>query len=388
MIDGRRALVTGATGYIGTHVFDGETNTSIDKIELPEPAPDALFYTGFTSGSSGVPKGFRRNHASWLASFANDQFECPLEPGDTIIAPGALSHSLFMYALMRGLHAGVSVVICRRFAARNVAREIAKHQATILYSVPAHVGILIRQGSDFFKSIRRVFSSGAKWPEKWRQKFTSAFAEAELCEFYGASELSFVSIAKSTEDIPNNSVGRAFHGVGISIRDDAGVVLSSDKIGTVHVWSDMLFSGYAGQDDHRVIAGTSAMTVGDLGYLDERGYLYLVGRRDRMIVSSGKNIYPEEVEAVLAQIECVDAVAVVASDDEKRGQRLLALLNISGDSNLTRSDMIAHCKTSLPMYKVPTQYIVCSDWPRTRSGKTDYKALETMWQNNDPVFLK
>lgn len=368
--------------------FEDSIDLNKSSIPLDTATPNTLFYAGFTSGSSGTPKGFRRDHASWIASFSNDQIECPLEAGDVIVAPGALSHSLFMYALMRGLHAGVPVVFCRRFSARNVAREIARHRGTVLYSVPAHIGMLIRQGADYFQCVRRVFSSGAKWPENWLAKFNRAFPNAELCEFYGASELSFISIARSSEAIPDNSVGRAFHGVDISIRTESGDVLPAGEIGIVFAASDMLFSGYAGAGERSIGKQGRSMTVGDLGYLDENGYLYLVGRRDRMIVSSGKNIYPEEVEAVLLRHRCVESAAVLALNDEKRGQRLVAFLRCAGDQPPDRSGLIAHCAESLPRYKVPTKYAVCNPWPTTRSGKTDYKALEINLQRDDCLFLK
>ena len=352
-----------------------------------EPLATTSFYAGFTSGSTGLPKGFRRDHRSWLASFRHDAVECPLRTDDTIIAPGALSHSLFLYALLRGLHAGVPVVFCRHFAARNVARLIRRHRASVLYSVPVQVSTLIQLSPERYDSLRWVLCSGAKWPGSWGARFRQVFRQAELCEFYGASELSFVAIAKGSEAVPAGSVGRAFDGVNIYIKGCHGDDLPVGQIGQVFASSDMLFLGYAGELDGAATTCDGAISAGDCGYLDADGFLFLVGRADRMLIVAGKNVYPEEVENVLLRHPVIRCVAVVNEQDDKRGQRLVAVLQCCDRQSLTRAELISHCRQYLPQYKVPRVYGVCNDWPLTRSGKIDTLALTDAWNTRQVPLL-
>lgn len=385
-IGGDQAIVVCDAPYQGFNDIANQVGAAQQATPQPAPAPNTVFYTGFTSGSTGTPKGFRRTYASWLASFKHDQAECPLYADDRIIAPGALSHSLFLYALLRGVHAGIPVIICRRFSAHNVARVIALHGATVLYSVPAQIGTLIQLPATHYTSVRRVFSSGAKWPPQWRAVFDKVFCHAELCEFYGASELSFVAIAKASESPPAQSVGRAFRGVTIRIKDARGNDLPAGETGQVFVESDMVFLGYAGE---RCVDGVhTALTVGDRGYLDNQGFLFLRGRVDRMIVSSGKNIYPEEIEQVLLVHPGIDCAAVIGVDDDKRGQRLVAVVKGKSETRICRADLLTHCRNSLPPYKVPRVYAVCETWPLTRSGKTDNLKITEAWYNNKTSLLK
>ncbi len=350
---------------------------------VAEPSTRTAFYTGFTSGSTGPPKGFRRDHQSWLESFENDQIECPIHPHDTVVAPGALSHSLFLYALLRALHAGSSVVFCRRFSTRNVARVISARAATILYSVPAQLGSLLRRKGSQLSTLRRVFTSGAKWPTGWQDQYKIVFPNAELCEFYGASELSFVAIAKSAESPPIGSVGRAFSGVTIQIKDTAGKPVPTNEHGLVYVKSNMLFLGYADKCHPKPPAEDGSATAGDLGFLDERGFLYLLGRADRMIVVSGKNIYPEEIESCLAAHVAIENAAVIAEPDEKRGQRLIAIIDTGKSATPTRLQLLRHCRQRLPQYKVPSIFALCANWPQTRSSKTDTNTLTLAWRQHE-----
>jgi long-chain acyl-CoA synthetase len=348
--------------------------------ELDEPPPLTAFYTGFTSGSTGPPKGFRRDHRSWLESFANDQIECPIDKNDVLMVPGALSHSLFLYALVRGIHAGCTVVFCRRFFTRNVARLITRHQATILYCVPAQIGSLVRSKGAPFGTLRRVFTSGAKWPAHWQNQYSRMFPNAELCEFYGASELSFVAIAKASESPPIGSVGRAFSGVTIHITDATGKSVPAGRHGLVGVESKMVFLGYAGGRESPFGASAGHSTAGDIGYLDDDGYLYLVGRVDRMVVVAGKNVYPEEIENILQAHTAISAAAVIAEPDEKRGQRLVAIINNVSSTVVSRRELVHHCQEFLPPHKVPKMFALCTNWPQTRSGKTDTQTLVMAWR--------
>ena len=352
--------------------------SNTDKNFQPDVSPDAPFYIGYTSGSTGKPKGYRRSHRSWTESFAIEAVEFGHTTDDVIVAPGSLSHSLFLYAAIHALHIGATAVISRSFRPAQVVAAMQRHTASLLYAVPAQLMMLAQVPQEqVFSSLRWVISSGSKWRGEDRQILRRNFPSAGFAEFYGASELSFVSVAREEESPPPGSVGRAFAGVDIRIVDEAGKSRPAGQTGEVFVRSPMVFDGYAGGKQQTGIRRAGDfLSVGDMGCLDDRGFLFLAGRRDRMIVTAGKNLFPEEIEAVLLNHPGIASAVVVPVEDAKRGARIAAVLQLQEGAAVTRSQLIACAREYLPLYKVPRLYFTVRDWPQTRSGKTDLIALK------------
>ncbi|MFG1227533.1 AMP-binding protein [Xanthobacter wiegelii] len=349
---------------------------------IPEPAADLPFYVGFTSGSTGLPKGYRRAHHSWTSSFDADTAEFGLGAEDVILAPGALTHSLFLYALARGLDAGAHVLLSPSFRPRSAAELARAHGATVLYGVPTQIALLLDHlaaEGETMPGLRLVLCSGAKWPPGRRQMLGHLMPNADFAEFYGASELSFVTVAKEAEGVPAGSVGRAFAGVRLSIRDAAGRRLPPGRTGRVFVASPFLFMDYATGDSPDLFVSGDEVSVGDMGFLDAAGFLHLAGRSRRMIVTSGKNLFPEEVERVLETHPAIAAAAVLGVADGKRGERLVAFLSLAEGEAPARADLIGFLKSRLPLFKVPRLYARVADWPLTPTGKTDFPAIATLW---------
>jgi len=355
---------------------------------MAEPDDLLPFYVGFTSGSTGEPKGYRRHHRSWTESFRHDAIEFGIAADDVVLAPGTLTHSLFLYALMHGLHAGARVVLCRRFRPDTVVRLIDEEQASVLYGVPTQFQLIADAAGDrALSSPRWLLSSGAKSPPQLRAQLLQRFPRARFAEFYGASETSFMTVAKTDDDVPDGSVGRAFSGTTITVRDRAGRALPAGRTGYVFVASPFLFMAYACGEAADLLHHGEAISVGDIGHLDARGFLHLVGRAGRKIVTSGKNVYPEEIERVLAQHGAVATAAVLGVDDARRGERLVALLQLRPDASVTAAELTVHARRALPLYKVPRVYATVADWPLTRSGKTDFEALRAVFRAGATVRL-
>lgn len=336
------------------------------------------FYVGFTSGSTGLPKGYRRHHRSWLESFAADRAEFGIGAEDVILAPGTMTHSLFLYAAAHAVHIGATLLMSRAFRPDRSIRQGVDHGATVLYGVPSQLRLLAEAALSLGISppLRLILSSGAKLGARDHALLHEAFPEAEIAEFYGASELSFIAVRRASEGAPENSVGRAFHGVDLSIRDDQGNRLGTGETGLVFVASPMVFSGYATRGEASLRRYGDALSVGDVGFLDAQGFLHLVGRADRMIISSGKNISPEMIEAALERHPDVMAAAVLGEPDPARGLRLVGIVK-AGQGKPTAAALISHCRESLPLPYIPRHFFHVADWPMTRSGKTDFTTLQS-----------
>jgi long-chain acyl-CoA synthetase len=359
---------------------------------IAEPDPLTPFYVGFTSGSTGTPKGYRRHHQSWIESFRAGNLEFGINVQDVVLAPGALTHSLFLYGLAHGLYVGATVILCRRFRPNVVNRLIAAHKVSVIYGVPTQLEMVIeaavREVVPPFAATRWILSSGAKWQGRTMAELRRQFPAARFAEFYGASELSFVTVAKDDENVPSDSVGRPFADVSLTIRDHLGRCLPAGETGQVFVASPFLFMEYACGSEAMLPRHGNAVSVGDVGAVDERGFLRLVGRANRMIITAGKNVHPEEIERVLEKHPAVIAAGVLGIIDEGRGERLVALLRLDADARIGSSDLISYARLSLPLYKIPRRFAVPSHWPTTSSGKTDFHALRRIWESGAAELLR
>ena len=190
-----------------------------------------------------------------------------------------------------------------------------------------------------------------------------------MYEFYGASELSFVSfLSDEGNRLKPNSVGQPFHNVDIQIRLENGEVAPNGEIGKIFIRSTMLFSGYLEPRTATIQSiedGEGWVTVDDMGYLDENGFLYVIGREKNMILSGGVNLFPEEIEAVLSQHPAVEEVAVVGLEDSYWGQIPVALIK----GNAPKKELKRLCRDKLSVYKIPRKWFFVDELPYTTSGK-------------------
>ncbi|MCL2716244.1 MAG: AMP-binding protein [Alphaproteobacteria bacterium] len=361
------------------------------EVGVADPAPCTPFHVGFTSGSTGMPKGYRRHHRSWIESFRASNREFGIGADDSVLLPGPLTHSLFLYALGHGLHVGATVILCRQFRPTLVRHLVAEFAASVIYAVPTQLEMILEAGNgggECFPGVRWILSSGAKWQGRSMAKLRAQFPHAHFAEFYGASELSFVTVAKDSDACPADSVGRAFEGVDLSIRDHLGRQLPRGEAGLVFVASPFLFTEYACGEAGQLVRQGEALSVGDVGIVDASGFLHLVGRASRMIISSGRNVHPEEIERVLDCHPAIMASAVLGIADALRGERLTALLQLRPQATVTRADLIRHARSFLPLYKIPRRFALAPLWPLTSSGKSDFEALRSLFESGVCEILR
>lgn len=346
--------------------------------QQPDLAP---FYIGFTSGSSGRPKGFRRHHRSWVESFVATQDTFPQVLQGPVLAPGRMGHSLFLFAALLGLWTGQGTLVQERFSAEQTWAQLQQHPGCTLVAVPSQLMLLLqlaaRKGWAPLAQPRLVLISGARWMREHTPRLRQLLPQARVVEFYGASEASYIAWMEVDPQAHPQVVGQPFGQVELRIGDAPDAPQPPGSVGRIWMRSPMLFMDYVHAHD-----GSAAQRVGDwltvhdMGWLDAHGRLHLCGRASRMLVTQGKNLFPEEVEARLLQHPAIAQASVHGQADGLRGQRVHAVLLGAGDLPAP-SALAAWCQAVLEPYKTPRRWWRWTGaWPLTHSGKTDHAALQ------------
>lgn len=336
-----------------------------------------LLFIGFTSGTTGLPKGYMRTHLSWIKSFEASKDAFQLANMEHVLAPGPFVHSLSLFALMQSLYSGATFHITQRFSATEVLQLCEQIPNAVLFVVPTMIESLMQQAIPGRTQIQALISSGAKWSELSKRRVKEVFGEARLYESYGSSEASYISYSDVLAENKPNSVGRPFRGVQTSIRDEHFREVPTGVIGQLYIRSDMMFLGY-----HQLPEETSAafrdgwLILEDYVYQDEAGYLYMAGRLKNRIVSGGLNIYPEEIETVLEQIPAIQEVMVLGVPDDYWGEQLTALVKWNGEQRLSIDEIKRYCRQHLASYKAPKQLLTVDQFIYTSSGKIARQAMK------------
>jgi long-chain acyl-CoA synthetase len=353
---------------------------------LAPPHEGETFLIGFTSGTTSLPKAFHRSRASWRASLAPGREVFALDPSTCMLAPGPLAHGLTLYALAEALDVGAAFHGLPSFDGRAAAAAIRGEGVSRLVVVPTMLAALCeaaRSAGEVFPTVRSIVTAGAKLDARLTAETQRVLPNARIIEYYGASELSFVTVAQRGpgDTAGGDDVGHPFPGVEIAIRDDDGNAVPDGMPGTVHVRGPLLSNGYlwGAEDGSGFRVGEAGWaTVGDIGWRDEAGALHLAGREGEMVITGGLNVYPAEVErALLRSLPGIEHAVVLGVPDDYLGRRLIAILSGPGVAALTQRRMAELCLPHLPRYKIPRQLfaVAATGWPMTGSGKIARKEI-------------
>jgi len=336
------------------------------------------FLIGFTSGTTSMPKAFLRNRGSWRASAEAGREHFSLDQTSNTLAPGPLAHGLTLYAFMETLEAGATFYGLRKFDAAAMADLLTETGPDRLVGVPTMLEALYRIADERgvrLPSPRRVTTAGAKLEAGLLKRLSDTTQTAEVTEYYGASELGFVTTTIYRRN-PEGQLqtratvsGRPFPGVQISIREN-GTSLAAGEAGAIFVKSPLVIDDYLpGGDGSGFRRDGDWASVGDIGRLDGNGCLTLLGRSGGMVITGGHNVYPDEIAGVLAQVPGVKEALVIGVPDPYLGQALVAVMQFETKLSLSAKELAAHCAKAMPRYKVPRRFFDLSDWPMTGSGK-------------------
>jgi len=346
-----------------------------DTTSLPDP-PDAGEVAAllYTSGTTGRPKGAQLTHAN-LVSNASASIEA-VDMGEDDIFLGVLPlfHAFGATVnMVIPVVVGATVVLVPRFEPLPVVEEIERTHATIFCGVPSMFAVLAAlktERSPDLSSLRLCISGGAALPRELTPIIEERY-ETTLLEGYGPTEASpVVSVNRTRESRKIGSVGPPLPGVEVEIRDESGQRMKVGEIGEICVRGPNVMLGY--WQDPEKTANTIRdgwLYTGDLGHVDEDGYIYIVDRKTDMIIVGGLNVYSREVEDVIRLLPEVRDVAVVSCASRLRGEVVGAFIEVHEGHEADEQRIIEHCSEHLARYKVPRQIHFMRELPRSAIGK-------------------
>lgn len=328
----------------------------------------------YTSDAAGKPLGVMLTHLNLLSVYPFGLQNFDIDERDRCLAAVPLCHTFGMTVVMIGtVSRGGSIIIMPKFDAKSALETIERERVTILPAVPEMYlqafSESTRPGSYDLNSLRLGFSTGAPLCEELSERIEHACG-MPVIEGYAITEVACMAAINPLHGVRKlSSGGRAVPGVQIAIFDDKGATLprGADHVGEIAIAGANLMLGYWKQPEAtaRVFADGWFLT-GDLGYLDEDDYLYVVGRKEEVFVHDGRNIYPHEIEEVIALMPGVKECAVIANPN--RPEQLKAIVVRNAD-HITEEVVQVYCAAYMSEYKVPQVVEFVDALPRTSTGK-------------------
>ncbi len=337
-----------------------------------EPPAESSRFVILTSGTTGAPKGAQRAQPDTLSPLAALFSRIPLRADERTMIAAPLFHSWGFAHFVLGLSLNSTYILRRRFDPEETLRVVRETGATALVVVPVMMQRILELPPETLAaydlpSLRVTAASGSALPGELATKWMDTFGD-NLYNLYGSTEVAWATIA-TPEDLraAPGTAGRPPRGTVVRIVDPGGRPVEPGRTGRVFVGNEMAFEGYTGGGGKEVLDGL--LSSGDVGHFDEAGRLFIDGRDDEMIVSGGENVFPREVEDLLADRAEVKEVAVIGVDDEEFGQRLKAFVVLNEGAELGAEDVKRHVKANLARYKVPRDVEFVDSLPRNATGK-------------------
>ncbi|MCC3772510.1 class I adenylate-forming enzyme family protein, partial [Streptomyces sp. UNOC14_S4] len=347
---------------------------------VPDPGPADPALISYTSGTTGRPKGAVNTHGNIAHNAEQSSGTSRLPGGSVCFALAPLFHIAGMVSgLGLCLVNGGTLVLAHRFDAGVVLDAFLEHRPayavgppTAFMALMAHPGV----GREHFASFRLLYAGGAPLPPGLVERFRTAFGPY-LHNGYGLTETTarLASVLPGTEAPVDPASGTLAVGVPgpdtrVRIVDGDGADVPVGEHGEIAVSGPMVVPGYWGRPGETAAALPGGeLRTGDVGFLDEDGWLYVVDRKKDMISASGFKVWPREVEDVLYTHPAVREAAVVGAPDAYRGETVLAYVSPRPGADPDPAELVAHCRERLAAYKVPREVRILADLPKTTSGK-------------------
>jgi long-chain acyl-CoA synthetase len=386
-------IAPGSASATGRHVeYESFIDASEPVTAAVGQAPLGVIYT---SGTTGRPKGILRERMDpekQLAGALTVMSRLGFDPTMRTMVPAPLYHTAPNVHALGAVALGMDLTVLPRFDAEDFLRAVEANRIDHAQMVPTMFVRLLKLPDEVRKrydlsSLKNVVHAAAPCPPDVKRAMIEWWGPI-ITEYYGGSETGIAVWCDSAEWLAHpGTVGKAVDGADIRILDEEGNILPIGQVGTVYIkpadnWPNFT---YIGDDDkRRNMERDGYLTVGDVGRLDDDGFLYLSDRANDMVISGGVNIYPAEIEAALFGLEGVRDVAVFGIPDEEFGEALAAHIDADPAAGLTEDAVREFARQKLAGYKVPKVVVFDRNLPREDSGKLFKRKLrEPYWAGRD-----
>jgi acyl-CoA synthetase (AMP-forming)/AMP-acid ligase II len=368
--EGIERVVAWTDGGTETQTLDSLIAANDDS-DLPPP-PDKPNFVILTSGTTGTPRGAQRKSPDGLLAIAALIDKIPFRSREKMMVAAPLFHSWGFFHFVMSLPTASTLVLRRRFDPEGTLQAVQEHRTEVLAAVPVMIQRILQLPEETLRSydlssLRITSLSGSVLPGELALEWMDRFGDT-VYNLYGSTEVAYATIA-TPEDLraAPGTAGLPPYGTVVRLYDEAGREVPQGEVGRIFVGNEMTFEGYTGGGNKEAIDGL--LSSGDVGHLDADGRLFIDGRDDEMIVSGGENVFPREVEDLLADHESVVEVAVIGVEDEEFGERLKAFVVLVESADVSEDDLKKHVKAHLASYKTPREFEFLEELPRNATGK-------------------
>lgn len=353
----------------------------LDDLAHSTPAPivqvdaDDIAVLIFTSGTAGSPRAAMLSHGNLLANIEQaNAADNGIRPDDVVYGVLPMFHIFGLNVVLGiAMSAGATVVLVQRFDPSTALETIRDRAVTVVPGAPAMwvaFSQFVDAPLDAFQTVRTASTGAAKMPEDAIRRLQELFG-LSIEEGYGLTEASPVVTSSRGIDVRIGSVGRVLDGIDVRLVDESGDDVLEGDAGEIWVRGPNVFKGYLHdrESTERVLTADGWLRTGDIAITDHDGYLYLIDRAKDLIIVSGFNVYPKEVEDVLMEYPGVAEVGVIGVPHPHTGEAVKAFVVALPDVHLDEDALIDHCLEELARYKCPSKILFVDQLPRNVSGK-------------------
>ncbi|MTD15953.1 AMP-binding protein [Nakamurella sp. YIM 132087] len=343
----------------------------------------------FTSGTTGLPKGVVQSQRMMKAIIQGHIADYDLRIDDFRYVAAPTFHITGICALLAGVSYGFPSLIIPQFSAKELVPILARDELTAMFLVPTMISMLFQQpgvAELSFTNMRTIYYGASPMSPTLLRKAMDIFGCGFINAFGAGTEAGLQAVmsvqehqrAAAGETELLGSIGKPAHGVALRLVDDEMNDVPDGEVGEIATRSDMLMDGYLDMPEETARAFRDGwFRAGDMAYRAPNGFLYLYGRKKDMIIRGGENIYPSEIETVLAEHPAIVQSAVIGVPDEHWGEIVRAFVTVREGQSVTADELREHCNGRLGRYKVPAEFLVVDALPTNASGKILKRELRT-----------
>jgi acyl-CoA synthetase (AMP-forming)/AMP-acid ligase II len=368
--------------------FFGQASACVPDPDLmPVGGSDDLATINYTSGTTGLPKGIVHHYGALIANTVGTATALEMGPADRILEYRSFAWLSARARLMTALYSGATLVIAQKFSQSRFFDWIRDQKLTIAFAVPTVINMLVNRPADISRAdiphLRFVTSSTAPLPVEQQRAFEERYG-IEILQFYGISEAGGLT-ANPPGRRKRGSVGRPCLFQDLRIVDADGRILPPGETGEIETGGAQLCTGYLEYDGSITRLPGNRIRTGDVGYLDEDGYLFITGRISETINRGGAKVSPLEIDNILLAHPDVAEAATVGVPDPIYGEEVASFVVPRAGAAPDPASLIRYCAAALPEFKVPRTVLLVDEIPKTARAKVDRKRLRELWDSRQAM---